>query len=109
MLLSQTMAPLVHMPVLTVLTRLTKPHTGYVVVAREVAPAAAQAIMKIKIGAKPIDGITTTPDVKRVYPRDWTAAQVLGGVNAAGAGDAGLEYEYNKDLSGRAGERRIVN
>ncbi|MFL5862838.1 MAG: peptidoglycan D,D-transpeptidase FtsI family protein [Solirubrobacteraceae bacterium] len=109
MLLAQTMAPLVHMPVLTVLTRLTKPHTGYVVVAREVAPAAAQAIMKIKIGAKPVDGISTTPDVKRVYPRTWTAAQLLGGVNAAGAGDAGLEYTYNTVLSGRAGERRIVN
>jgi cell division protein FtsI (penicillin-binding protein 3) len=108
-LLAQTMAPLLHKSVLTLLTALTKPHTGYVIVAREVAPATAQAVMKIKIGAKPIDGITTTPDVKRVYPRDWTAAQVLGGVNAAGAGDAGLEYEYNKDLSGRAGERRIVN
>jgi cell division protein FtsI (penicillin-binding protein 3) len=109
MLLAQTMAPLLHKPVLTLLAALTKPKTGYVVVAREVAPATAQAIMKIKIGAKPIDGITTTPDVKRVYPRDWTAAQLLGGVNAAGAGDAGLEYEYNKDLSGQAGERRIVN
>jgi cell division protein FtsI (penicillin-binding protein 3) len=109
MLLAQTMAPLLHKPVLDLLGVLTKPKTGYVVVAREVAPAAAQAIMKIKIGGKPINGVTTTPDVKRVYPRDWTAAQVLGGVNASGAGDGGLEYAYNRELSGRAGERRIVN
>ncbi|MGZ4169605.1 MAG: peptidoglycan D,D-transpeptidase FtsI family protein, partial [Solirubrobacteraceae bacterium] len=109
MLLAQTMAPLLHKPVLTLLTALTKPHTGYVVVAREVAPATAQAIMKIQIGGKPINGITTTPNVKRVYPRDWTAAQLLGGVNASGAGDGGLEYEYNRQLSGQAGERRIVN
>jgi cell division protein FtsI/penicillin-binding protein 2 len=109
MLLAQTMAPLLNRPVLSLLTALTEPHRAYVVVAKEVAPATAQAIMKIQIGGKPLNGVTTTPDVKRVYPRDWTAAQVLGGVNASGAGDGGLEYEYNHTLSGQAGERRIVN
>jgi cell division protein FtsI/penicillin-binding protein 2 len=109
MLLAQTMAPLLHKPVLSLFTTLTKPKTGYVVVAKEVAPATAQAIMKIRIGGKALNGVSTTPDVKRVYPRDWTAAQLLGGVNAAGAGDGGLEYEYNHVLSGQAGERRIVN
>ena len=35
---------------------------------------------------------------------------MLGGVyGISGAGDAGLEYAYNKFLSGTAGERRIVN
>ena len=109
-LMAQTMAPLLHMPVLKVLTTITKPHTGYVVVAREVTPATAQSILALKFDSKPINGITSIPDVKRVYPRDWTAAQVLGGVyGTSGAGDAGLEYEYNKFLSGTAGERRIVN
>jgi cell division protein FtsI (penicillin-binding protein 3) len=109
-LMAQTMAPLLHMPVAKVLTTITKPHTGYVVVAREVAPAAANAIMALKFDGKPINGITSLPDVKRVYPRDWTAAQVLGGVyGSSGAGDAGLEFRYNSVLSGKAGERRIVN
>jgi cell division protein FtsI (penicillin-binding protein 3) len=110
MLMAQTMAPLLHMPVLKVLTTITKPNTGYVVVAREVTPATAQSILALKFDSKPINGITSIPDVKRVYPRDSTAAQVLGGVyGSSGAGDAGLEYEYNKFLSGTAGERRIVN
>jgi len=117
MQLAQTMAPLLHMPVLNVFTAITKPHTGYVVVAREVTPAAAHAIMALKFGGKPINGITSLPDVKRVYPRDWTAAQVLGGVYGSpgggkagiGGGDAGLEFQYNSVLSGKAGERRIVN
>jgi cell division protein FtsI (penicillin-binding protein 3) len=110
MLMAQTMAPLLHMPVLKVLTTITKPHTGYVVLAREVTPATANAIMALKFGGKPINGITSIPDVKRVYPRDWTAAQVLGGVyGTSGAGDAGLEFQYNPVLSGKAGERRIVN
>src|SRR5207302_716389 len=68
-------------------------------------------------GGKPINGITSVPDVKRVYPRDWTAAQILGGVHGTpragepgvGAGDAGLEFQYNSVLAGKAGERRIVN
>jgi cell division protein FtsI (penicillin-binding protein 3) len=109
-LMAQTMAPLLHMPVLKVLTTITKPHTGYEVVAREVAPATANAIMALKFDGKPINGITSLPDVKRVYPRDWTAAQVLGGVyGSSGAGDAGLEFKYNSVLAGKAGERRIVN
>ena len=109
MVMAQTMAPLLHMPVLKVLTAITKPHTGYVVVAHEVTPATAQAILALKFGGKPINGVTSIPDVKRVYPRDWTAAQILGGVYSSGAGDAGLEYQYNSVLSGTAGERRIVN
>ena len=39
MLMAQTMAPLLHMPVLKLLTTITKPHTGWVMVAREVPPA----------------------------------------------------------------------
>jgi cell division protein FtsI/penicillin-binding protein 2 len=109
MVMAQTMAPLLHMPVLKVLTAITKPHSGYVVVAHEITPAAAQAILALKFDGKPINGVTSVPDVKRVYPRDWTAAQVLGGVHSSGEGDAGLEYEYNSVLSGKAGERRIVN
>ncbi len=114
--MAQTMAPLLHMPVLKVLTAITKPHTGWVMVAKDVTPATAQSVMALKFAGKPINGITTVPDVKRVYPRDWTAAQVLGGVHASGAGntglgagDAGLEFQYNSVLSGTAGARRIVN
>jgi cell division protein FtsI (penicillin-binding protein 3) len=109
MLMAQTMAPLLNMSVLTVLRDITKPHTGYVVVAHEVTPATAQAVLGLKFDGKPINGITSVPDIKRVYPRDWTAAQILGGVHSSGAGDAGLEYQYNSVLSGKAGERRIVN
>ncbi len=109
MQMAQKLAPLLNMPVLTVLSQITKPHTAYVVLAREVTPATAQKILALKFDDKPINGITSTPDVKRVYPRDTTAAQILGGVHSSGAGDAGLEYQYNSVLSGTPGERRIVN
>ncbi len=100
---ARELAPLLGMSDSAVLAGLTKPNTGYVVLEREVSTATARAIMALGI-----NGISLNPDVKRVYPLPWTAAQVIGGVNAAGVGDGGLELEYNNVLAGRAGERRIV-
>jgi len=51
-----------------------------------------------QIAALKIDGITTAPDVKRIYPRTWTASQVLGGVNNAG----GTVSITNSSLSGNS-------
>jgi cell division protein FtsI (penicillin-binding protein 3) len=107
MLTAEKLAPILHMPILSVLAPLSRPHTGYAVVAREVSPGAAQQIMKLDINGVPINGISTTPTVKRVYPRPWTASQVLGGVNAAGVGDGGLEYQYNAVLAGKPGEMSV--
>jgi cell division protein FtsI (penicillin-binding protein 3) len=101
---AQVLAPLLHMPTLSVLVALTKPHSGYSPIAREVPAAEAQRVMNLNI-----NGISMTPALKRDYPRSWEAAQVLGGVNAAGEGDSGLEYYYNNVLQGQAGERKIVS
>jgi cell division protein FtsI (penicillin-binding protein 3) len=101
---AQKIAPLLGLPLLPVLASLTRPHTGYVVIAHELPTVQAAAIAKLRI-----NGISEVATIKRVYPRSWTAAQVLGGVNAAGVGDGGLEYFYNHQLTGRSGERRIVN
>ncbi|MHB1834967.1 MAG: peptidoglycan D,D-transpeptidase FtsI family protein [Solirubrobacteraceae bacterium] len=100
---ARRLAPLLGMSYSAVLTALTKPHTGYVVLERQVPATTAQRILNLGI-----NGINLFPDVKRVYPMPWTAAQLIGGVNAQGAGDGGLEYQYNSVLTGRAGERRIV-
>jgi cell division protein FtsI/penicillin-binding protein 2 len=62
-----------------------------------------------QVTALNINGISTTPDVKRIYPRNWFAAQVLGDINHLGNGYSGLESLYNSTLLGRSGERRIVN
>ena len=101
---AQKLSPVLHEPMLSVLSTLTKPHTGYVQLAKQVPSSTAQRVMALNI-----NGISTSPDVKRVYPRNSFAAQVLGAVNHTGAGYSGLESLYNSDLIGRAGERRIVN
>ena len=100
---ARRLAPLLGMSYAAVLTALTKPHTGYVVLEKQVPAMTAQRILNLGI-----NGINLLPDVKRVYPMPWTASQVIGGVNASGAGDGGLEYRYNSVLAGHAGERRIV-
>jgi cell division protein FtsI/penicillin-binding protein 2 len=101
---AQKLAPVLHMGLLSVLAALSKPHTGYVPLARQVSTAVSQQVMALNI-----NGISTSPNVKRVYPRNWFAAQVLGDINHLGNGYSGLESLYNSALLGHAGERRIVN
>jgi cell division protein FtsI (penicillin-binding protein 3) len=101
---AQKLAPLLGQPVLTVLALVTKPHDGFVPLAKQLPSDRAASILKLRI-----NGITTIPTVSRVYPRSWMASQVLGGVHLDGHGSGGLELFYNKQLQGTNGERRIVN
>lgn len=101
---AQKLSPLLHMPVLTVLSDLTKPKTGYVQLAKQVPSMTTRQVMALNI-----NGISSSPDTKRDYPRNDFAAQVLGEVNHTGNGYSGLEWLYNSALTGTAGQRRIVN
>ena len=92
------------MPQLTVLGRITRPHTGYVLLAHLVPSAQAAAVAKLHIA-----GINLTPQTRRVYPQGGEAAQVVGLVHGDGAGASGIEYRYNGVLSGTNGLRRIVS
>jgi cell division protein FtsI (penicillin-binding protein 3) len=106
---AEELSPLLGRPVLTLLPLLTKPHTGFVYLAKDVPAAAAADALKLQVDGQPINGITTVPVTTRYYPRSWSASQLLGGLYANGHGDSGLEYEYDNVLSGTAGIRRIVN
>jgi cell division protein FtsI/penicillin-binding protein 2 len=97
-------APLLGKPTLTVIQALTKPHTGFVYLARTVPGDRAAAIQKLRIS-----GITLLPKVRRTYPRSWVASQVLGAVGTDDQGLSGLEYRYNTVLRGGDGTRKIVS
>lgn len=58
-----------------------------------------------EIKALKIFGILVSSDSKRYYPRGNFLSHVIGHVNEQGSG-AGIEQEYNKELSGEAG--RII-
>jgi cell division protein FtsI/penicillin-binding protein 2 len=101
---AQKLAPLLGLPVLNVLALLTKPRTGFVPLVHLLPADRATRIVKLQI-----NGISTIPEMTRYYPRAWTASQVLGSVHLDGQGSSGLEYQYNKQLTGTNGIRRIVN
>ena len=100
---AQKLAPLLGEPVLTVEAALSKPN-GYVPLAYLLPADRATQIMKLQL-----NGITEIPKVTRLYPRDWSASQLLGFVHRDDQGASGLEYQYNKQLAGVNGIRTIVN
>jgi cell division protein FtsI/penicillin-binding protein 2 len=102
--LSQKLAPLLGAQPSSVLAAVTKPHTGFVYLARLLPASQAAAIGKLHL-----DGITLIPETKRVYPRSWAASQVLGTVGWGNRGLSGIEYRDNRLLRGGDGIRRIVN
>ncbi len=105
---AERLSPILGVPVLKLLALLTKPHTGFVYLARMIPADHASTAMALKI-----DGLSTQPEATRYYPRGWSAAQVLGDVYSGlynhGHGYSGIEYEYDNVLSGVDGVRRIVN
>lgn len=100
---AQKLAPLLGKPVSALLPLLTRKHTGFVYLAHLVPADRIAQINRLHL-----DGLSTTPQIRRVYPRPWTASQVLGAVGWGDDGLRGLEYRYNGVLRGEDGERRIV-
>jgi cell division protein FtsI/penicillin-binding protein 2 len=100
---ARQIAPLLGLDEAEVLKRLSRRDTGFVYLGRRVPGEKADAIRKLGI-----EGLDFQPGQRRVYPRDYLASQVIGGVNMAGKGFSGLEYELDAKLHGTDGERRIV-
>jgi cell division protein FtsI/penicillin-binding protein 2 len=76
---------------------------GFVYVARFAAPKDAAAFMK-----KGFAGVNSYPEEKRAYPQGTVASQVVGFAGTDNKGLAGLEVEFNKQLSGRPGKQTVV-
>ena len=101
---SAELSAVLGMPQLTVLGRITRAHTGYVLLAHLVPSAQANLVANLHIA-----GINLIPQTKRVYPRGTEAAQIIGMVHSSGVGASGIEYRYNNVLEGSDGLRRIVS
>ena len=77
--------------------------SGFAYVARKADPQLAQQAVALRI-----PGVGSYPEEERVYPLKTVAAQVLGFAGTENKGLAGLEYEYDRQLSGRAGGEVVV-
>lgn len=100
---ARKLAPLLEKDEGELLDALTRRDTGFVYLAKTVPAARAE-----KVAALGIEGIDHTPTQRRVYPRGFSASQLIGFVNAEDNGAAGLEYSLNKELHGTDGLRRFV-
>jgi cell division protein FtsI/penicillin-binding protein 2 len=100
---AQKLAPLLGVDEDVVLKQLSRRDTGFVYLGRHVPGDTADKIRRLEL-----PGIDFTPGQRRTYPHNFLASQVLGGVNMAGKGYAGVEYSLNSRLSGTDGQRRIV-
>jgi cell division protein FtsI (penicillin-binding protein 3) len=76
---------------------------GFVYIERQADPAQAAALQRLKLS-----GFGFYPEERRNYPQGSVAAQVLGYVGIDGDGLAGLELQFNRQLSGSAGQETIV-
>ncbi len=99
---------ILHIPALTLEGKLSRP-TGYVLLAKQV-PVVTAKQAQVALAARNVP-LTLTPDMKRVYPRAWSASQVLGWTASYldYRGATGLEYEYNSQLAGENGVRRVID
>lgn len=96
------LAPMLGMPAAR-LTTLLSERSGYVVLVQDLPEAAGQ-----KVAAANFPGITLVDSAVREHPNGPLASPVLGLVNAAGVGAAGLEYQYNRLLAGRPGGETLL-
>lgn len=85
------------------LAKLLHRHSGYVVLDPDLSVVAGNTL-----SAQQFPGISVEPSSVRTDPDGTIAESVLGRVNAAGQGDAGLEYEYQSTLAGTEGEEIVT-
>ncbi len=96
------LSPLLHVPARKLAPELHR-RSGYVVLATQLSQSQGQ-----RIASDAFPGITLSTDSKRVVTNGDLAAPVLGVTNGEGAGAAGLEYAYNRLLSGTAAKETLV-
>lgn len=76
---------------------------SYLVLKRHVSD---EEIRRLKL--QPFPYIEIVPDSRREYPNGTLAAHVIGSLNSAGEGNAGIEQKLNADLKGKAGSMRVL-
>ena len=83
---------------------LSDPESGFAYLAKKVSLDEADRVEKLNI-----EGISTLPDSRRLYPQGALAAQVVGAVGAENEGLTGLEQSQDATLGGDNGEQEVVH
>jgi cell division protein FtsI (penicillin-binding protein 3) len=99
----QQLAKLLGMPLAELNKKLGDEDKTFVWLKRQVDESVAKQIAELKI-----PGIYQRKEYKRKYPEGEAAAHVVGFANVENRGQEGAELSFEKQLSGRAGSRRVI-
>jgi len=99
---ARALAPVLGLHAATLAVQLHE-KSGYVQLVRNLSLTAAK-----KVAADAFPGITMVGSSINEATGGDLAAPVIGGVDAAGQGDAGLEAQYNRLLQGHAGSETLL-
>jgi len=90
-----------------ILKKAEKVKTGYQKIKEQIPLAEKQKVSEFIIENKMYDCIGIEPDTKRYYPYKSLASTVIGFTGTDDIGVEGLEYEYDKELTGIPG--RVIS
>ena len=99
----QQLAKLLGMPMAELNKKLADEDKTFVWLKRQVDEPIAKKIAELKIR-----GIYQRKEYKRKYPEGEAAAHVVGFANVENRGQEGAELSFEKQLSGKAGARRVI-
>lgn len=97
------LAPLLGRDQSELLPLLSDKDKGFVYLRRKLDPTLGDKIAKLRI-----EGIDTVSEPNRTYPQGALAGQLLGSVGLDGNGLSGIEQQFDADLHGDDGQRRLV-
>jgi cell division protein FtsI (penicillin-binding protein 3) len=98
------LAPVLGLPEEGILEKLSS-DVSFRYLARKIDPAVGERVKALEL-----DGIGVIAEDMRVYPKGALASQLLGFVGGDEyTGIAGLELQYNEQLSGKPGEMQVIS
>lgn len=83
--------------------KLTEPGREFVYLKRQLAPESAAKVVQLGL-----PGISLRREYRRYYPAGEITAQLIGITDVDDHGQEGIELEYQDQLAGRAGSRRVI-
>jgi cell division protein FtsI (penicillin-binding protein 3) len=101
-MVASLLAPILKVPEGDLLTRLQE-KKSFVWIERKLPPQISQ-----RISGLDLRGIYLQKETERFYPQGTLAAHALGYVDTDGRGLGGIEYEYDKQIRGRAGHMLVL-
>jgi cell division protein FtsI (penicillin-binding protein 3) len=96
------LAPIVHVDQSALETQLANRKSAFAYVARKVDDATAKQVRALGLA-----GISFQDESKRFYPNGSVAAPVIGFVGTDNNGLGGMEYDFDKILTGKAGSVQV--